>query len=219
MVRKMNELENMLSGEMEMEKFLSLFEKSSSIRTDVNNLIPLEAKLYSDHIFWGKIKSRRENFIPYDFDVHKFIEENLIKYTYSRLGKYINVYGFLHMLYAVSNPEFHFTTKYYEQYEIYLDVVKDIYDGPEVSMLVDDIINSALRITGKKERIKVAKESIMKTFHVENKKHPRWLQGAEWPMGSKSPMKFSYQKSKEEHVEFVFQDVDTAEIRVINQYY
>ena len=215
----MNELENMLSGEMEMEKFLSLFEKSSSIRTDINNLIPSEAKQYSDHIFWRKIKSRRENLITYDFDVHKFIEENLIKYTYNRVGKYINVYGFLHMLYAASNPGFHFTTKYYEQYDIYLNAVKDIYDGPEVSILVDDIINSALRIIGKKERIQIAKESIMKTFHVENKKHPRWIQGAEWPMGSKSPMKFAYQKSKEEFVEFVFQDVDTAEIRLIKQYY
>ena len=54
---------------------------------------------------------------------------------------------------------------------------------------------------------------------VEGQTRPHWIQGPEWPMGKNSPMKYLSRKRDGERVIFTFQDVDTGEIREVEQFY
>ena len=70
-----------------------------------------------------------------------------------------------------------------------------------------------------KERIAKGKQMIKDAFHVEDNKRPRWIQSCEWPMGVKSPMKYVGRRKIDDGAVFIFRDVDTAEIREVEQFY
>ena len=63
-------------------------------------------------------------------------------------------------------------------------------------------------------------------FPVTGKRFPRWVQEAEWPIApSGKPMRFVEQKRGKGpeydmtvYTHFVFEDVDTGEIRVVDQF-
>lgn len=65
-----------------------------------------------------------------------------------------------------------------------------------------------------------------KEFHIEGMKYPRWIQGGEWPVSkSGKPVRFIEQKRKKGkeystmlYTQFFFEDVETGEIRVIDQF-
>ena len=69
----------------------------------------------------------------------------------------------------------------------------------------------------KTKRKKEAKAAVRNLFHVEGSRYRRWAQEPEWPMGEKSPMAFVSQKRDGDLVRFEFKDVDTNEIRVVEQ--
>ena len=50
-------------------------------------------------------------------------------------------------------------------------------------------------------------------------KRPCWIQGGEWPMGKNSPMQYIGRSKIPDGVKYIFQDVDTGEIREIEQFY
>ena len=213
----MKSIEKMLHGELEINEFLALAEASDSLKNALNNLIPEDAKSDENHIFWKKIKSPRIVYEQFNFDVYRLVESLVM--PKNKIGTNVNVYETIKHLYAVSHPDFPFITRYTDQSLMYLSVVKDIYDGPEVSDVLIKIFDKAFESNGKTARITIAKNEIKATFHLENKKYPRWTQGAEWPMGKESPMKFISQKRIGELTEYTFQDVDTNEIRIVKQYY
>lgn len=72
---------------------------------------------------------------------------------------------------------------------------------------------------GKTKRIKAAKQCLRELFHTTGRKCPYWLEKPNWPMGKNSPMKYLSRKRDGERVIFTFQDVDTGEIREVEQFY
>lgn len=81
------------------------------------------------------------------------------------------------------------------------------------------IITEALQEKTKTAQKKKARELIVQAFHVEGRNRPYWIQGADWPMGTKSPMKYLSRIRRGEKVTYLFQDVDTQQMREIVQYY
>jgi hypothetical protein len=211
----MTTIEKMLTGEIPMKEFVRLLISEQQVQSELNNLIPEEAKWDEDHPLWKHVAF--SFLLEYDFDLHRGIMARRL--LDDSMGDNLNIWGTIHRIYEYINPDLPFTTKYEDDFQLYLDVVKEIYDGPEVRGVLYTIFNDAFKIKGKAARKKTAKEAILKAFHIEDKKHPRWIQGGEWPMGEKSPMKFISQKSKGEEIDYIFQDVDTEEIRIIKQYY
>ena len=69
------------------------------------------------------------------------------------------------------------------------------------------------------DRVKAGKEALWNAFHIKDRKFPRWAQGANWPMGKNSPMEYLGQRRDGELVELRFRDVDTGEIRIVEQFY
>ena len=72
--------------------------------------------------------------------------------------------------------------------------------------------------TKKAQRL-YAKEKLGELFHIADNKKPRWIQGGEWPMGTRSPMQYVKRTSGGDCAHFHFKDVDTDQIRIITQYY
>ena len=78
----------------------------------------------------------------------------------------------------------------------------------------------------KAKRKKQIIELIKKEFHIEGTKYPRWVQGGEWPVTKNGkPLRFVEQKRKKGkdyenmlYTIYVFEDVDTLEVRTIEQF-
>ena len=213
----MTVLEQMLSGQIEISEYLYLLTSDFNLQDELNSIIPRDAINNKEHPLWKRIAY--SFLLEYNFDLYKgIIDRN--KFDDS-IEDNLNIWGTIHAIYSYEHPDLPYTTKYYDECNLYLEVVKDIYDGYEVHHLVESIIKSALiRTTKKGERKLIAREKIVDAFHIDNTKiFPRWIQGAEWPMGVNSPMKFLKQKHHKEHVEYVFADVDTEAERTVIQYY
>lgn len=212
----MNIIEQMLTGQMEMSDFVYLLKNNEEIKSEINSLIPDQAKGNREHVFWHKrisYTSLQNN----DFNLLQFLNW-LVRFDGS-IGDNLNIFSIIQTVYLYHHPDFPCTQKYKEAFDLYLCVVKDCFDGPEVSALVQNVIKNALTVQGKGKRIAHARTEILLLFHTENTKKPRWIQGAEWPMGHRSPMRFISQTHKGEAVQYIFEDVDTKRIRVVEQYY
>lgn len=211
----MTVLQQMLSGRIEMNEYLYLLTSDFNLQNELNSIIPRDAIENPSHLLWKRVSY--DFLFKYNFDLYNCL------ISFHRLDDSIsdnlNIFGLTKRIYIYTFPDFTFTTKYHDAFKTYLDIVKDCYDGPEVRELVNDIINSCLHLKSKSERKKEGQTKIQEVFHLSNKKKPRWIQGAEWPMGVNSPMKFIKQKRHKEQVEYSFIDVDTHEERTVIQYY
>ena len=59
------------------------------------------------------------------------------------------------------------------------------------------------------------KKSLSSAFPCAKRKHPSWVQEAEWPMGSKAPLRFISESREGEKRSFLFEDIDSGEQRMI----
>ena len=206
-------IEKMLSGQIEMSEFVRQLESNLDVQASIKKLIPYEAIENPSHEFWALISygSLQAN----EFDFMKFLQwicrfDNTIRDN-------LNIFGTIQAAYLYHYPDTRCTTRYYDAHGLYLDVIKDCFDGPEVRPIIEDIIQTALKQSTKKKRVEQAKREVLHSFHISDNKKPRWIQGPEWPCGTNSPMKFISQKRQEEHVQYLFEDVDTNEVCIVTQ--
>lgn len=211
----MREIEAMLSGEMEMADFVAVLCADPKVQDALNSLIPEDAKYNEKHDIWKK----------FSYHALKDYRFDLCAYIWSRhrydgtIEKALNIFGVVSHFYSYWSPNFVCTSKYYDAHALYLHAIGDCFEGPEVQVVVDSIVEAALKIQGKGKRKAYAKSEIQRQFHVTDNKRPYWIQGPEWPMGVHSPMKFVERKRKGELVLYFFEDVDTGAVRIVEQYY
>ena len=92
-------------------------------------------------------------------------------------------------------------------------------EGDETEPLLRQLVCDIPDTLTKKEKAHLLKESIRKSFHLVPRKVPKWVQEPEWPMGEHMPMEFVQQHREGDLVKFTFRDVETGELRVIEQFY
>lgn len=211
----MNAIERLLTGEMEMSVFLSLVETDAALQEQLRNLVPSEAVNNPDHELWKKYSYWAVAQFEFDFYMRLM---SCYRFDLS-LGDNLNIFSSIRRFYFYTHPTLTCTTKYEDAFDLYLDVVKDCYDGPEVRELVQKIVYDAIPEKTKKARREKARLEIENQFHINGKNKPRWIQGPEWPMGQSSPMEFISQKRSKEYVEYLFEDFDTKKQRLIVQHY
>lgn len=150
--------------------------------------------------------------------------------TRSKLWTYVNIQSWLCNLMKEIYPdeciERDETLK--EKASFMMDVCPEYIEGHEIDEagIIEDIIEQIPESLPKAKRKKQIKELIKKEFHIEGTKYPRWVQGGEWPLSkSGKPMRFVEQKRKKGkeyaqmlYTQFFFEDVETGEIRVIDQF-
>lgn len=217
----MNIIEKMLSGEMPMCEFIQLYKADEELRSLIRKLIPDDAKNNPNHPFW-KNQDEYNVYDRYDCDLCKMIDYPYAFYLTNKIGDNYSLHSLISRLYKKTHPNFPFTTKYKKMHDLYLATVNEAYEGDdEIQILLEKIILSSSQASTKKsEQKRIAKEAIMKAFHVEDaKKYPRWIQGGEWPMGKNSPMVYVRRENHGEEVHYFFRDFDTGEERTVIQFY
>lgn len=211
----MNIIEQVLLGDVDVMEFVGMLTKNQDLQRMVRDFLPPDAINDQSHPFW--------RVVPYEtlrkthFDYYEFLFWGL--YSNSLIGNKLNIFSRLCDGYLFHHPDVQCTNKYSAAFDLYLDVIHDCFDGPEVRPIVDKIIVDALPEKTKGKRIQQAKKALAEQFHIAGKNRPRWIQGPEWPMGANSPMKFISQRRSGDAVQYLFQDVDTGEERTVVQYY
>ena len=208
-------IEQMLSNQISMKTFIDILSSNPDLVSCVNNLVPEASINNPDHGIWLTFSyeaMKKANFKLWD-------EIKSIARFDNSLGDNLNIFSNIKTFYCFSHMDFQPTTKYDEEFELLLDIAGECFGGPEVDKQISDIISQYVSMTPKTRRIREAKERLALTFHVLDKKRPRWINGAEWPMGTSSPMQFVDVKSTKDGKIYRFQDVDTRNFRNIIQYY
>ena len=150
--------------------------------------------------------------------------------TRSKLWTYVNIQSWLCALIKEIYPgECIERDETLEEKALFMmDVCPEYIEGHEIDEagIIEAIIEQIPESLPKAKRKKQIKELIKKEFHIEGTKYPRWVQGGEWPLSkSGKPMRFVEQKRKKGkeyaqmlYTQFFFEDVETGEIRVIDQF-
>ena len=73
-----------------------------------------------------------------------------------------------------------------------LDACPQYIGGTEIAQanIIGALLDEIPKTLSKTRRKRELKEKILKAFHIENKKYPRWNQEPEWPVYNGKPMKF-----------------------------
>ncbi len=161
------------------------------------------------------------------YDVKKVYSHNK---TNSNLWTYVNIQSWLYKLITEIYPDesIEKDESLHEKASFMMDVCPEYIEGHEIDEtgIIEAIIEQVPESLPKAKRKKQIKELIKKEFHIEGSKYPRWVQGGEWPVSkSGKPMRFVEQKRKKGkeyaemlYTQFFFEDVETGEIRVIDQF-
>lgn len=208
-------IEQMLTGEISMREFIAALDSDKHLQKAVFDLVPQEARYNPDHPLWKGFSY--DSIKKHDFDLYRLL---LTRMDFDgTIGDNLNIFAYIHYFYVYQHPEIKATEQYDKAHSLYLTVIRDCFDGPEVYHVVEEIINNALALPTKKQQIAYAKSEIASKFHVADKCIPRWIQGPEWPMGINSPMVFLSRQRKGEFVNYNFEDYDTKEQRTVVQFF
>ncbi|MBQ8834276.1 MAG: hypothetical protein IJ001_05060 [Oscillospiraceae bacterium] len=146
----------------------------------------------------------------------------------SRLGRYLNVHSLFSRVITTAFPDDAIAVDKTldEKFCFMLDACPQYIGGPEVDHFLDELLEEIPAGLSKTRRIRLYKEKIKALFPLAGKKYPHWVQDAEWPISpSGKPMRFVEQKRKKGkeyaqtlYTHFIFEDVDTGEVRIIDQF-
>ena len=150
--------------------------------------------------------------------------------TRGKLWTYVNIQSWLYNLMIEIYPDERIEKdeSLEEKASFMMDVCPEYIEGHEIddAGIIEAIIEQIPESLPKAKRKKQIKELIKKEFYIEGTKYPRWVQGGEWPVSKNGkPMRFVEQKRKKGkeyaqmlYTQFFFEDVETGEIRVIDQF-
>lgn len=161
------------------------------------------------------------------FDAKLFIDEQR-KRVHNSLGLHLNIHGLFSsvLVTAFPNDNIVIDQTLHNKHWFMLDACPEYIGGEEVDNLLMDLLETLPDDLSKTKKVKLYKEQLKSLFHIESNKYPRWIQGAEWPMGEDGiPMKFVSQKRKKGKpydtmlfTEFLFEDVKTGKQRIVEQF-
>lgn len=150
--------------------------------------------------------------------------------TKSRLWTYVHIQSWLYRLMTEIYPDdpIQKDESLCNKASFMMEVCPEYIEGPEIdgAGIVEAIVAQVPESLPKTKRKKQIRDLIKKAFHIEGTKYPRWIQGGEWPISSSGkPMRFVEQKRKKGkdyenmlYTVYVFEDVDTSEVRTIEQF-
>ena len=160
------------------------------------------------------------------FTVQIMLREELGKAGRSTLAHQLNIHSCLSNILEMAFPEDGISVDQTlsRKFDLMLDACPEAVDGPEVQDVLEELLESIPADLSKTKRVKLLKERIRETFPTANGKWPRWVQGGEWPLGaSGKPLRFVEQKKGKHYKEmlhtlYTFEDTETGERRIIEQY-
>lgn len=212
----MDTLVRFLEGKMPAEEFCAALQNDSILQEEIRKLVPKDAVMNPAHPVWKSFSY--DALRNCDFDCLRLLQK--IGRFDGTLGDALNIHSAIRHFYSFKHPDLAYTDEYEELFSLYLDAIGEYLEGPEVNHLISRLVREAYDAAATKTaRCKLAREKLRSAFHIEGRKYPHWIQGAEWPCGVDSPMRFLSQQRQGERTVYRFQDVKTGDIREIEQYY
>lgn len=215
-------------GRISVPKMLERTTAEPALLDWFNTIVPegtLTAVVHRETDETGYTRYSAEN-VP--FTVQIMLREELAKGGRSNLAHNLNIHSCLSGILVRAFPEDGITIDetLEKKFDFMLDACPEAVDGPEVEQVIEDLLESLPAELSKAKRVKLFKEKVKEVFPTAGGKWPRWVQGAEWPLGMNGkPMRFVEQKRKKGkeyanmlYTQFFFEDVDTGETRVIDQF-
>lgn len=145
-----------------------------------------------------------------------------------QLGRYLNIHGYFSRVLTTAFPDEGIVVDdtLDKKFSFMMDACPSYIGGHEVNHLLDALLEEIPAGLSKAKRIKLYKEKVKELFCLGGTKRPYWVQEAEWPLApSGKPMRFVEQKRKKGkeyantlYTQFFFEDVDTGEVRSIDQF-
>ena len=130
----------------------------------------------------------------------------------------VDIYDFIYHFLERALPDRKITwIDYYRKLaDVYLDAVGECYGGPEVEDMINDIIMGLPEELSKTKKVKLAREKMRELF--PGKKRPFWIEGPEWPVCNGKPMMYISKKVDGDLFQYVFEDPETGERRIVEQF-
>lgn len=210
-----------VTGKIDCDTFKAEWYRNPEIGLWLENLVDLQSELKPE---WKNLpypEFRMAIHKCYNGSILQFIKVSETPTAYGhKYPKWVKIGWHFHTIASVvvvAYPEIVPTTYYDDEQSFYISVLGDYIGGEEVEELIAEVLEQFPSSMPKTKRKKEAKAAVRNLFHVEGSRYPRWAQEPEWPMGEKSPMAFVSQKRDGDLVRFEFKDVDTNEIRVVEQ--
>lgn len=217
-----------VAGKIHPKLFLETLNQNPKIYDWMQSIVPAGLTCYENRLIPDRFGEETPVSIEIPYDIRIVIKECLEGDTYDRWGTYLNVHNDIANLLqkAFPNEIIEISDKIEKRFDFGLETVPEYLEGKEVADIIDDVIDSIPQNLSKTARIKLCKEKLRECFHIEGNHFPRWIQGAEWPLGEDNiPMRFVGQKRKNGkayetmlYTEFLFEDVKTGKQRIIEQY-
>ena len=130
-----------------------------------------------------------------------------------------SIYNLIQTAVLTKYPDAKWTKRYRQDDDYYFQALGNSIGGKEVMCYAAKVLDQFPRTMKMKDRVKAGKEALWNAFHIKDRKFPRWVHGADWPMGKNSPMEYLGQRKDGELVALRFRDVDTGEERIVEQFY
>ena len=211
-----------IAGSMPFKEFWEIYQSTPEIRqwldqiADFNRDLPPE--IASDLMLRGIYRTvqydHQGHILPMlndDYDTaKKKISDAIYQYCFFSVVETAVVSAF---------PKVKRTRRYKQNHTYYSKAMGRSIGGSEVVDYAANILAEFPETMKMADRVTAGKEALWSAFHIKDRKFPRWPQGADWPMGKNSPMEYLSQRQDGELVELRFRDVDTGEIRIVEQFY
>lgn len=209
----MNRIIDFVSGKLTYDEFEIMFSLDDTIWELAQSLLTPEIMNDSSHPFWTRSNRSRLEANNYS------VRSACLSFGYDLGGKVI-AHSMLGELVSYQYPDVvlreppEFSTT-----DLRDKLSMDYLGGEEVDGVIEEVLEKKTEDISVTKFISAAKQELRELFHITPRKYPKWVQEPEWPMGQVSPMMFMRQRKDGELVEFVFQDADTGEERIVTQYY
>lgn len=211
-----------VEGKVDCEAFKKAWYADPSIGQWLDQLVDLKSPLPPEWDDAPYSLYRKEIHNHHNGSVLSFIQMSDNNPHKDKYPKWVHIgwhFPIIAAVVVVAYPHIVPTSFYDDEQNFYMNAVGDYIGGVEVERIIEETLAKFPASLGKTKRKKEAKAAIRALFHVEGCKYPRWVQEPEWPMGKHSPMAYISQKRSGDLVQFIFRDVDTEEIRIVEQLY
>ena len=212
-----------IAGDLPFEDFWAAYQANPEIGLWLDQLTDFHddppEKIRRDLMLCGLYRTVQYN---HDGHVLRMLQESTYppKQPYSNLAlSRYEIYCLVEVAVLTVYPNVKRTRRYQRDGDYYFKALGRSIGGSEVMDYATKVLEQFPVTMKVADRLKAGKEALWAAFHIKDRKFPRWAQEADWPMGKNSPMEYLGQHRDGELVALRFRDVDTGEIRVVEQFY
>ena len=212
-----------MAGDVPFDEFWTVFRENPEVRLWVDQLSDFQSdpppQITRDSMLRALYRATQNVYNGHILGMlEKDVQSPEYKHIHNAIKQYC-IFSTIETAILAAYPDTKCSRRYKQNREYYDKALGRSIGGNEVMGYAASILDQFPVTMKAVDRLKAGKEALWAAFHIKDRKFPRWAQEADWPMGKNSPMEYLGQRRDGELVALRFRDVDTGEIRVVEQFY